>query len=236
MVQSVMREIILRLLQSAILLVILSSCTTAAYTEGSSEEEDEQAEGAVFESYIPDGWSVLSSVEADFNNDALIDIAAILEKSEDEDSLYPRTLIILFQNSMNSYTLSAATDTAVMRANEGGIWGDPFESLTVSGSDIVVEFYGGSNWRWYNKYNFTYRDNLWRLSELRLGYYFTPTTTFDNADEEYYNFLTGKYISRKTDDAGSLNIYEEDMKKRDLIPLKDFIINSAESTFYEDYL
>ncbi|WP_171647940.1 hypothetical protein [Paenibacillus phytorum] len=40
--------------------------------------------------------------------------------------------------------ISIITDKVVLKADEGGVWGDPFESLTIDRGSVVVSEYGGS--------------------------------------------------------------------------------------------
>ncbi|MFD1909263.1 hypothetical protein ACFTAO_05800 [Paenibacillus rhizoplanae] len=53
----------------------------------------------------------------------------------------------------------------------------------------MVSDYGGSNWRWYNKYRFRYQDKDWFLIGATSGSYFTGAATMDQADEDDINFF-----------------------------------------------
>lgn len=107
--------------------------------------------GKDLKGFIPVGWIIKSSVEDDLNMDSLPDIAAVIEKEDDKDCSFPRILLVLVQDKDNLYTLTVKTATAIMRANEGGVWGDPFETIAVDRGSILLSFYGGSNWRWYKQ-------------------------------------------------------------------------------------
>lgn len=39
---------------------------------------------------------------------------------------------------------SIIADKVVLKADEGGVWGNPFESLTIDRGSVVVSDYGGS--------------------------------------------------------------------------------------------
>lgn len=183
-------------------------------------------------SIIPVGWHILEKVkdepikvEGDLNNDRILDIAAIIEKTTNDKEAPPRLLLIAFGNKDHTYTISIIADKVVLKADEGGVWGDPFESLAIDRGSVVVSDYGGSNWRWYNKYRFRYQDHDWFLIGATLGTYFTGTTTRENADEDDYNLLTGEYMIRKTDDQGNLKITKGNRGRKALVRLKDFNIN-----------
>ena len=182
-------------------------------------------------SLIPDGWHILEKVEGepvkvegDLNKDNILDIAAVIEKttSNNEAEAPPRSLLIAFGNNDNTYSLSIIADNVIMSADAGGVWGDPFDSLTIDRGSVVVSDYGGSNWRWYNKYRFRFQDNDWYLIGATMGSYFTGTTTMDNADEEDYNLLTGDYIIKRRDENGKLNVIKGNRGIRPLVKLREF--------------
>ncbi|MHA6534598.1 hypothetical protein [Paenibacillus sp. BAC0078] len=108
-----------------------------------------------------------------------------------------------------------------MKADEGGGWGDPFDSLIIDRGSVLVSDYGGSNWRWYNKYRFRYQNNDWFLIGATMGSYFTGTTTIDKSDEDDINLLTGEFIQRRTDEKGNITTKKGSRGKKELIRLKD---------------
>lgn len=181
---------------------------------------------------IPVGWHILEKVkgepikvEGDLNNDGILDIAAIIEKTTNDKEAPPRSLLIAFGNKDHTYTISIIADRVVLKADEGGVWGDPFESLIIDRGSVVLSDYGGSNWRWYNKYRFRYQDHDWFLIGATMGTYFTGTTTRENADEEDYNLLTGEYKTRRTDEQGNIKTTKGNKGRKELVRLKDFNIN-----------
>lgn len=193
-----------------------------------SQQEDSQSTKD-WTSLIPEGWHVLEKnegepvvVEGDLNKDGIPDIAAIIEKKTTGEEAPPRALLIAFGHKDNSYTLSIIADKVILRADEGGVWGDPFENLSIDRGSVVISDYGGSNWRWYNKYRFRYQDNDWYLIGATMGSYFTGTTTRENADEEDYNLLTGDYIIRTTGEDGKVKITKGNRGKKKLVKMSDF--------------
>lgn len=184
---------------------------------------------------IPKGWRMLEQIkgepvkaEGDLNKDGIADIATVIEKTKtaNDDEAPPRSLLIAFGNKDNTYTLSVIAENVVLKADEGGVWGDPFESLTIDRGSVVVSDYGGSNWRWYNKYRFRYQDNDWYLIGATMGSYFTGNATIDGADEEDYNLLTGDYIIKKTDENGKVKTTTGNRGKKALVKLKDFNLDN----------
>jgi hypothetical protein len=190
-------------------------------------------------SHIPDGWKLLGRVEGetikaegDLNKDDINDIAIVVEETNKSLGEAPkRALIIAFGNGDNTYRFSVMAENAILKVEEGGVWGDPLEGISVDRGSLLIDFYGGSNWRWYCKYRFRFQDNDWYLIGATLGSYFTGNTTMENADEEDYNLLTGDFIKKKADEKGNIVTTKGSRGKRELIKLTDFDANSEALQF-----
>ncbi|HPU42556.1 MAG TPA: hypothetical protein PKY26_09185 [Acetivibrio clariflavus] len=191
--------------------------------------------------FIPDGWHVLvkndgnlAIAEGDLNQDDLIDKAFVIEgedkQTKEEFYVPPRSLLIAFRNSDNTYSLSIKSDKAIMLRNQGGVFGDPFQDIKIERGTLLLEFYGGSNYRWYLYYRFKYQDDGWYLIGVTKGSYFTGTATMETADEEDYNLLTGDYTIKKYED-GQLKTTKGNRGKRPLVNLKDFVPGEEGSQF-----
>lgn len=204
----------------------------SAITESTASEKLEEINHneTGIDAIIPYGWKILEKVkgefvkaEGDLNRDGIPDIVAVIEKTINEtEEAPPRALLIAFGTNNGSYLLSIIADNVMLKADEGGVWGDPFEDLSIDRGSVLVSDYGGSNWRWYNKYRFRYQDEDWYLIGATMGEYFTGTHTRENADEEDYNLLTGDYIIRTTNDNGEVTIKKGNRGRKELIKLKDF--------------
>lgn len=178
---------------------------------------------------IPTGWHILEPylgekalAKGDLNKDGIPDLAMVIEKNSVKGEASPRSLLIAFGGKNNTYTLSIIAKNVILQADEGGIWGDPFDSLTIDRGSVLVSDYGGSNWRWYNKYRFRYQDQDWFLIGSTRGSYFTGATTMDQADEDDINYLTGQFVKRRTDEQGHTTTTKGTQVKKKLIRLKDF--------------
>lgn len=184
---------------------------------------------------IPSGWRLFErtegeavQAEGDLNQDDIPDLAAVLEKITDgSEEAPPRALLIAFGSEDGSYTLSILAEQVIMKSDEGGVWGDPLESIAIDRGSVVVSHYGGSNWRWYNKHRFRYQDQDWVLIGQTLGHYFTGSQTQDDGNEEDYNLLTGEYVIRTTDEHGVQSIQQGNRGRSPLIKLKDFSIEKV---------
>jgi len=116
--------------------------------------------------FVPTEFYIKDSVQDDFNQDGLNDIVLVLapktELSQDFSNETNRTLIIL-QKNLNGYQLSSYSTNGILCKNCGGIFGDPFEYISLKKKVLDIHHYGGSAWRWTNHFTFRFQQNRWEL-------------------------------------------------------------------------
>lgn len=196
-----------------------------------SKTKDEIALKGDWASLIPPGWHILLAddepvkAEGDLNKDGIMDVAAVIEGISSEDTAPPRSLLIAFGDKEQGYRLSIIADKVLLKADEGGVWGDPFESLEINRGSVVVSHYGGSNWRWYQKYRFRYQNDDWYLIGATTGSYFNGTP-MESVEEDDYNLLTGDYIEKRTNDQGRTVTKKGNRGVKPLVTLREFNIEN----------
>jgi|GEM_PF-719630 len=148
--------------------------------------------GDTIESYVPEGWQLLDSVDLDFNGDGTMDKVGVIEKNyEDKDYDtwdYPRILFAL-RGSESGYILDFEDINLVRHSDEGGVFGDPYLPLTTDGKDFEINTFGGSAWKWSERSQFTYIDGIWYLREKEDTYGYGPYITDYSLD--YYDLGYG---------------------------------------------
>lgn len=179
---------------------------------------------------VRDNWAV-----RDINGDGLADVLAIFEvdpRLEDERGrpcpaesyetgcyyVYgARALRVYLGHPSGGVSLVSVNNT-VLQADEGGVFGDPLEGLSFNErGSLVLGFYGGSSWRWWNRYTFQ-----WRAADLHLigkteGSMWNVTGELNEIDE---NYLTHR---RKTTTAESFEApSHEEWSTIPAAPLKAF--------------
>lgn len=111
--------------------------------------------------FIPKGFELLDYETGDLNGDGRSDVVLVL-KNVNEDSLdmddaaNNRPLLLLTRQADNKLKLAARNDEVIMCKQCGGVFGDPYEGITVGKNMLTINFYGGSAWRWGVEYKFKY--------------------------------------------------------------------------------
>lgn len=179
-----------------------------------------------FKSLVPTGWHILEKpkdkpaiAEGDLNKDGIPDIAAVIEKTETTGDDSPRSLLIAFGTGNGNYTLSILADHVVLRANEGGPHGDPFDGILIDRGSVVLSDFGGSRWKWSDKYRFRFQNNDWYLIGLTKTSYDGATTA---TDEDDYNLLTGDFIQTKTDSGSAKPVITKGNRGPKTVLLREF--------------
>ncbi len=128
---------------------------------------------AEVKSFVEKGTKAIAVESADLNGDGLKDYILVLEKKNskmdaDDFPENQRPLLILVRGKDKKLSEAARNENMVMCSRCGGVWGDPFESVTVAKNTFTVNHYGGSNWRWTANYRFNYSrtDKTWQLVKI----------------------------------------------------------------------
>lgn len=166
--------------------------------------------GKTIQAFVPKGWFIKDSTKGDFNNDKLEDVVLVLANDKEEaennyDYECARPILIL-QKTKTGYLLSAFSKKGVLCKNCGGVFGDPFESISLKNNVLNINHYGGSAWRWTKNLTFRFQNKKWELIGISEDSYFNAEECGDagvgnsgrNLSE--VNFSTSKmHIIRTTD-------------------------------------
>jgi hypothetical protein len=108
---------------------------------------------------IPEHFNILDSASGDIDRDGLKDLVVVLRNEyEKQNSDTTRPLLLLKGNGTGQYALMARNDSVVLCLGCGGIYGDPFETVTIKEGMFSVHHAGGSSWRWTRTITFSYQE------------------------------------------------------------------------------
>lgn len=130
------------------------SCLVVFFLLGVFSESQSQSLG----SFVPKNYAILDTVSGDLNLDAYPDMVMILNiRSETDTSDADRPLLILEGISKGKYKLAGRNDHIVFCASCGGVFGDPYQAVTIEKGSFSVMHYGGSTIRWTQNITFSYQ-------------------------------------------------------------------------------
>jgi len=120
--------------------------------------------------FVEAGTKAIAVEKGDLNGDGREDFILVLErenpaKDKDDFPVNQRPLLILLRGADGRLGVAKRNERIIMCSQCGGIFGDPFEGVTVGRNTFTAEFYGGSAWRWKYSYKFNYSrlDQTWQL-------------------------------------------------------------------------
>lgn len=114
--------------------------------------------------FVLAGFQVLDYIPGDINGDKKKDALLVLKLPNEDDldsfdveSPATRPLLILVRQADGKLKQVARNDDAIMCRQCGGVFGDPYDNITIGTNSFTLYFYGGSNWRWSYTYRFMYK-------------------------------------------------------------------------------
>jgi len=187
----------------------------------------------IFE-FIPSGWSILDSISFDYNNDSLKDYVILIESIENvnykkmwgdvemEMTDKPRILFVL-NGSENGFSLSCQANELILTSEQGGMMGDPYQGIIVSGNKICTSFWGGSRDKWNLSHCFIFKENKWFLNYVETSGGDAEITYQMNYDIETRKF-NYEYLHEVYDENQDSTIVIKNERYSKVIKLKEEIL------------
>lgn len=127
--------------------------------------------------------------------------------------------LLVIEHKDNVNYLIANNENAVMQEDEGGVYGDPYDGISIEDDQLVMRYYGGSaSWRWIRELYFDIGDEDIMLSKYKF-YYFHANV--DNQEDilkskgghiKELDFIRGNKIDKKNNN-NKVKLQTEKMKK-----------------------
>jgi hypothetical protein len=137
--------------------ILIIAFIIAAF-KGNAQDKVLPAEAKQF---VLKGYEMLDYITGDLNGDKRPDAVLIL-KVQGEDTLMDtdfsvkRPLILLLRGSNGKLSLAKRNDNMMLCRQCGGAFGDPYAGTSIKNNTLIINFYGGSSWRWGYEYTFSY--------------------------------------------------------------------------------
>jgi hypothetical protein len=135
----------------------------------------------------PDPYIIIDTASGDFNNDNFRDFIVVLNKPGDfsfDDTIRP---LVILMGSPEGPVFFARNDYAALCASCGGVFGDPYQGISIKGKFFSIDEYGGSNWRWTRNTTFRY-DNKTKSFILHKDGGYSYHTSDPDKTKDYYSY------------------------------------------------
>ena len=141
---------------------------------------------------IPKGFEKIAEKTGDLDKDGIAEKVIVYNTPDSGDGGIVRELQILKQSG-NIWTVWQKSKAAILKSQEGGMMGEPFQEIEIEKGIMIITFAGGSSWKWSHADKYRFQENEFRL----IGY----SSSFGKPCEYWgdfdFNLLTGKIIYKK---------------------------------------
>jgi hypothetical protein len=186
-----------RVLVLAVLLATVCALTSGQDIKRPPLEVPESADTPA--RFVPRAWRIEAETlkEVDLNGDGRADAAFVISHGGDaNDSAFVKHVLVLaLRGSDGKLHRSVVNDAAVLDGDEGGVFGDPFQGLTVERGVVAIQHYGGSRDRWSFTHKYRFQNGQWELIGLEIGS--TDTLDLEHYDGQDINLSTGLVNAKK---------------------------------------
>jgi len=194
---------VFRALLPVIVVVAGGSLTFAQETKRPPLKVPETADTAA--KFVPRGWRLDDETlkEADLNGDGRPDAAFVISNGggANDSIVVKHVLVLALRGSDGKLHRSIVNDAAVLDGDEGGVFGDPFQGLSVARGVVAIQHYGGSRDRWSFTHKYRFQNGQWELIGLEVGS--TDTLDLEHYDDQDINLSTGLVNAKKRGRDGS---------------------------------
>lgn len=120
--------------------------------------------------FLPAGHEILDTAFGNLNGDAFLDVVLIAKNPKEDsdpfdmDNPAPRPCIVLLGEGKGLKKV-AQNDNVVLCYECGGVFGDPYNDLTIAKGEFSITHFGGSNWKWTNDLTFRHENGTFYWSK-----------------------------------------------------------------------
>ncbi|KQT26092.1 hypothetical protein ASG22_05310 [Chryseobacterium sp. Leaf405] len=166
--------------------------------------------------FQPAGSTIIETVDGDLDGDKIPEKVIIYNTKDTTDYGNIRELQIL-KKTNGKWTILEKSRNAILKSNDGGMMGDPYQSTEIKNGILEITQAGGSSWKWGYTDKYRFQNGHFEL----IGY-----SSSSGKPEEYwtdvdFNLSTGQLIFEKEVD----NTKEYGKSKKETFVKKGLKIN-----------
>lgn len=135
---------------------------------------------------------IIAEKMGDLDKDGIPEKVIVYNTTDSTEYGTVREIHILKQKD-NNWTVWQKSRNAILKSEEGGMMGDPFEGIEIKNGILIINHWGGSSWKWSRSDKYRFQNNQFQL----IGHtsnYGKPCEYLMNCD---FNISTGKVILKK---------------------------------------
>ncbi|TYB78955.1 hypothetical protein [Bizionia myxarmorum] len=136
--------------------------------------------------------NIIEEKMGDLDNDGIDEKVIISETNSLTDFGNVREIRIL-KNEEGKWVEWVKTQNAILKSEEGGMMGDPFQGIEILDGVLNISFFGGSSWKWSYTDKYRFQNNQFEL----IGYTSTYFKLCEHWSSVDFNLITGKLICKK---------------------------------------
>lgn len=173
-------------------LSLLWACQTAAQE---ATQDPATTAGEMQGISIPEAYSIIETIEGDLDKDGVNErvVAYNTEEIKEKSFKNVKRELVVYKQQEGKWMKWKSSLQALYGSRDGGMMGDPYDTMYIENGILQVQHFGGSSWKWSVTDKYRYQDNELYL----IGYTSTsgaPCEYFETAD---FNVSTGKIIVEK---------------------------------------
>ncbi len=143
-----------------------------------------------------------------------------------------KRILLIYKKYKGEWVLWQQSGSVILDSEQGGIWGDPFEDISIEEQSIVINHFGGSKPKWRYKHRFRLLQNDFHLVHAKV-FFASPCDYFEDFN---YDLTTGKITFDKEIDnceseTNTREKREHTMKLDSLPRMNNFQIGENKFTF-----
>jgi hypothetical protein len=140
----------------------------------------------------PKGFEILAEKVGDLNKDGIDEKVIVYNTTDTTEDGIVRELQI-FRLISGEWKLWKKSRNAIKKSQEGGMMGDPFAGIDIVKGLLVIDFNGGSSWKWNYTDKYRFQHDEFEL----IGYKGIYGKLCEYWEEVDFNIVTGKIIYNK---------------------------------------